>query len=123
MKAKYFNKSKEEQLFFFTLKNRVYDKLSDKSISYGDTRFWVKGFFWTFICYLSYSILFVDSLGKMNFWLAYVVFQLSGLLIGFSFGHDASHNTAFKNKKANSILHFFSFLVSLYKIKGFLVVL
>ncbi len=44
------------------------------------------------------------------FWLLYLVFQIAGLLVGFSLGHDASHNTAFKNKSANQILHFFSFL-------------
>ena len=38
------------------------------------------------------------------------MFQISGLLVGFSLGHDASHNTAFKSKSANQVLHFFSFL-------------
>jgi len=110
MKAKYFNKSKEEKEFFSTLKNRVHEKLKDREVSYGDFRFWFKGLFWILICYLSYNLLFLDAINKLEFWVLYVVFQLSGLLIGFSFGHDASHNTAFKNKKANSVLHFFSFI-------------
>jgi linoleoyl-CoA desaturase len=110
MKAKYFNKSKEEQAFFLELKKRVNEKLKGKNIHYGDFRFWSKGLFWTMICYFSYSAIFMNSINKIEFWLLFVIFQLAGLLIGFSFGHDASHNTAFKNKKWNSILHFFSFL-------------
>ena len=110
MKAKYFSKSKEEQEFFYELKNRVKSKLEGKKVNFGDLKFWTKGLFWTIICYLSYMLLFLKSINKIEFWLLFVVFQLSGLLIGFSFGHDASHNTAFKNKKLNSILHFLSFL-------------
>ncbi len=110
MKAKYFSKSKEEQVFFYELKQRVKTKLEGKKVNFGDFSFWTKGLFWTIICYFSYSILFFKSLNKIEFWIIFVVFQLSGLLIGFSFGHDASHNTAFRNKKLNSILHFFSFL-------------
>ncbi|RZJ52545.1 MAG: hypothetical protein EOO44_11440 [Flavobacterium sp.] len=110
MKAKYFSKSEDEKLFFNALKNRVHEKLEGKNVSYGDLRFWFKGLFWTLVCYSSYSLLFLDSINKPGFWILYVIFQLSGLLIGFSFGHDASHNTAFKNKKANSVLHFLSFL-------------
>ncbi|CAD0003639.1 fatty acid desaturase family protein [Flavobacterium chungangense] len=109
MKAKYFNKSADEKLFFLALKEKVNDKLKDKTVSHGGARFWFKGLFWTLICYSSYSLLFLN-IDKTIFWLLYVVFQLSGLLIGFSFGHDASHDTAFRNKKANSVLHFFSFL-------------
>lgn len=110
MKAKYFNKSKVEKDFFITLKNRVYKELAGKIVSYGDVRFWCKGLFWTFICYFSYSLLFVNTITKIEYWILYIIFQLSGLLIGFSFGHDASHNTAFKSKRSNSFLHFFSFL-------------
>lgn len=110
MKAKYFKKSETEKEFYNQLKSKVYQKLEGKIISHGDFRFWFKGVFWTLVCYFSYSLLFLESSTKMEFWVLFVIFQLSGLLIGFSFGHDASHNTAFKNKKANGVLHFFSFL-------------
>lgn len=110
MKAKYFNKSEEERAFFLTLRERVYHKLSGKRVWFGDYKFWIKGFLWTMVCYSSYAFLFLNTSSKIGFWLSFVVFQLAGLLIGFSFGHDASHNTAFKNKKANVVLHFFSFL-------------
>ena len=109
MKAKYFNKSEEEKAFFLTLKKRVHHQLTGKNISYGDFRFWFKGLFWAVICYLSYATLFLNTISKLEFCLLFLLFQLTGLLIGFSFGHDASHNTAFKNKKYNAILHFFSF--------------
>ncbi len=110
MKAKYFNKSEEEKMFFLELKRRVNKKLETKEVTYGDFSFWFKGFFWVTVCYGAYSVLFLSEMSKLQFWLFYVLFQLSGLLIGFSFGHDASHNTAFKNKKANAALHFLSFL-------------
>ena len=110
MKAKYFNKSEEEKHFYLVLKKRVYEKLGDTLIHYGNTKFWVKGIFWFLICYLSYSLLFLDTISGVAFWFSYLVFQLAGLLIGFSLGHDASHNTAFKNKKLNNVLHFVSFL-------------
>lgn len=111
MKAKFFNKSDEhEKEFFMNLKSKVSDELKDKEISHGDINFWIKGLFWTIVSYVSYLLLFSSSFNKIEFWMLYLIFQLSGLLIGFSFGHDASHNTAFKSKKKNSVLHFFSFL-------------
>jgi len=110
MKAKYFNKSEEEKAFFLKLRERVHDKLKGKKIWFGDYRFWTKGIFWTIVCYSAYALLFLNSGSKIGFWASFVIFQLAGLLIGFSFGHDASHQTAFKNKKANAVLHFFSFL-------------
>lgn len=110
MKAKYFNKSEDEKLFFLSLKERVYAKLNNETIHYGTRQFWVKGIFWSLVCYLSYSFLFINTITKVEFWFLYLIFQLSGLLIGFSLGHDASHNTAFKSKRENSVLHFYSFL-------------
>lgn len=110
MKSKKFNKSEIEKDFFQNLRNKVNEKFNDKKISKGDYRFWMKGLFWILICYLSYSILFYDSISKITYWIFFLIFQLSGLLIGFSLGHDASHNTAFRSKKLNDILHFFSFL-------------
>lgn len=98
MKAKYFNKSDErEKLFFRSLKDRVNEQLQYKNVSSGNFSFWAKGLFWASVSYSCYLVLFSDGMGKLGFWLFYLFFQLSGLLIGFSLGHDASHNTAFKN--------------------------
>ncbi|MCZ8197992.1 MAG: fatty acid desaturase [Flavobacterium sp.] len=109
MKKLKFNKSADQKLFYSSLKNKVYSEIDVAKYSYGTISFWIKGLFWFIVAYGSYMSLFLcDS--KLYFWILFLIFQLSGLLIGFSLGHDASHNTAFKNKKANQVLHFFSFI-------------
>ncbi|GGG26646.1 fatty acid desaturase [Dokdonia pacifica] len=109
MKFRKFKTSEEEKEFFTTLRKRVYKKLENEYSKYGGVAFWFKGLFWITVSYTAYAFLLsVDT--YLTFWVLYFVFQISGLLIGFSLGHDASHNTAFKNKQANQILHFFSFL-------------
>ena len=98
-----------EKEFYNTLRKRVKRNLTGKQLKYGGVNFWLKGLFWFSVTYISYTLLFQTD-NALLFWLYYVLFQMAGLLVGFSFGHDASHNTAFKNKNANQILHFFSFL-------------
>lgn len=110
MKAKYFNKSEEERVFYSTLKEKVRLQFNDKQIGHGNVTFWRKGIFWFLLCYTSYAILFIKEISVFQFFMSYFIFQLAGLLIGFSLGHDASHNTAFKNKRYNAILHFISFM-------------
>lgn len=109
MKFRTFKNIPKEQDFFSTLRKRVYKSLDYKASKFGDYSFWLKGIFWTFISYTSY-ILLLNTNNKVSFWILFFIFQIAGLLIGFSLGHDASHNTALKNKKANQVLHFFSFL-------------
>lgn len=110
MKAKYFNKSEAERVFYSTLKEKVRLQFNDKQIGHGNVIFWRKGIFWFLLCYTSYVILFLREISVFQFFMSYFIFQLSGLLIGFSLGHDASHNTAFKSKRYNAILHFISFM-------------
>ena len=109
MNPRTFKNSHEEKEFFQLLRKRVLSKLNTKTIYYGDANFWLKGIFWSIISYASYALL-ISTENSLYFWMGYFVFQLAGLLIGFSLGHDASHNTAFKNKTSNQILHFYSFL-------------
>lgn len=114
MNSRKFKNSKKEKEFYSTLRNRVHSelknsKLKNSKFKYGKSDFWIKGLFWFTISYVAYLFLLNTEKG-FTFWIMYLIFQLSGLLIGFSFGHDASHNTAFRNKNANQILHFFSFL-------------
>lgn len=109
MKIRTFKSSEVEQEFYFRLRQRVLEKLQGKNHKHGGFSFWIKGFCWTLGCYAAYILLFRTE-SAVNFWLLYLLFQISGLLIGFSFGHDASHNTAFRNKRANQVLHFLSFL-------------
>lgn len=109
MNPRKFKNVPKEKKFFQILRKRVLSKLKNKKIHYGDASFWFKGVFWTIVSYSFYTIA-ISTTNSYFFWFAYFTFQLSGLLIGFSFGHDASHNTAFKNKKSNQVLHFLSFL-------------
>jgi linoleoyl-CoA desaturase len=109
MKARKFRNTEKEKEFYSTLKSRVFEELGDNIAKHGDANFWLKGFFWLFVCYASYYLLLASNT-KLSFWLFYLLFQIAGLLMGFCLGHDASHNTAFKNKTANQVLHFFSFL-------------
>ncbi|RZJ67164.1 MAG: acyl-CoA desaturase [Flavobacterium sp.] len=109
MKIRKFTTTDSEKEFYYTLRTRVFDKLKNESFKHGGIDFWFKGAFWAVVCYGSYYFL-VNANSGLTFWLLYLLFQISGLLIGFCLGHDASHNTAFRNKKANQVLHFFSFL-------------
>ena len=45
MKAKYFNKSEEERVFYSTLKEKVQLQFNDKQIGHGNVIFWRKGIF------------------------------------------------------------------------------
>lgn len=109
MKVRKFKNNPKEKEFYKTLRANVFEELGNNLNKHGGTSFWLKGLFWTAVCYTSYYIL-LNSVNPFVFWLLYLVFQISGLLVGFCMGHDASHNTAFKNKAANQVLHFFSFL-------------
>ncbi len=109
MKYLKFRSIKREQDFYKELRNKVESEFNSKSIRYGNASFWFKGIFWISISYLFYVLLLKTHTGSL-FWLFFLIFQISGLLIGFSLGHDASHNTAFKTKITNQVLHFFSFL-------------
>lgn len=104
-----FKSIEHEKKFYTTLRKRVTDNLKQTHFKYGGIAFWTKGLFWFLITYASYIIL-LQTKNLLLFWFCYLLFQMAGLLVGFSFGHDASHNTAFRNKTANHILHFFSFL-------------
>ena len=109
MDAIKFKNNPEEKEFYTQLKDKVFKELNGRNF-YGNADFWKKGIFWSIVSYSSYFFLFSDNINKLVFWFLFLIFQLAGLLIGFSLGHDAAHNTAFKSKKANAILHFFSFM-------------
>jgi linoleoyl-CoA desaturase len=109
MNNRAFKNIETERVFYNTLRKRVHSVLEDVDFRTGKLHFWLKGIFWLVISYTAYFLLFETDHSSI-FWCSFLVFQLAGLLVGFSFGHDASHNTALKSKKANQILHFFSFL-------------
>ena len=109
MKTLKFSNPTAEKEFYKTLRDKVAHHLEGQQTRHGSLSFWLKGVFWALVCYTAYGLL-VTTQSALAFWAYYLVFQVSGLLVGFSLGHDASHNTAFKRKGANQILHFFSFL-------------
>lgn len=109
MKKLKFKNSPKEKEFYSTLRAKVYEELGQNIAKHGDVNFWAKGIFWAAVCTISYYFL-INANSQFIFWLLYLAFQISGLLMGFCLGHDASHNTAFKNKSANQFLHFASFL-------------
>ncbi len=93
MNNRKFTTSEKEKQFYSTLKNRVHSALNGTNFKRGKADFWSKGLLWVFISYGAYFLLLLTD-SCWLFWLAFLIFQLCGLLIGFSFGHDASHNTA-----------------------------
>ncbi|NDI97958.1 hypothetical protein GWA97_02605 [Flavobacterium sp. LaA7.5] len=109
MKVRKFKNDPKEKEFYKTLRSKAFEELGENMAKHSNTNFWAKGIFWAAICYASYYLL-LNSGNTLVFWFLYLAFQISGLLMGFCLGHDASHNTAFKNKSANQVLHFFSFL-------------
>lgn len=109
MNNRAFKHIETERIFYNTLRKRVYKALEDVDFRTRKTQFWLKGLFWVIISYSAYFLSFQTSY-ELAFWCLFLIFQLAGLLVGFSFGHDASHHTAFKSKRANHLLHLFSFL-------------
>lgn len=109
MKARKFRNTEKEKDFYQTLKSKVIEELGENLEQHGGIKFWAKGLFWALVCYGAYYLLF-QAESPIFFWMAYLIFQIAGLLMGFCLGHDASHNTAFPNKRANQVLHFTSFL-------------
>lgn len=110
MKHLKFDSSAQDVLFYKTLKERALKAISKSQIQTGNWSFWLKGLFWVSVTYTCYLGLFLNHISGLQFWFLFLGFQLAGLLVGFSLGHDASHHTAFKNKNLNEGLHFFSFL-------------
>ncbi|MFN6377942.1 MAG: fatty acid desaturase family protein [Flavobacteriales bacterium] len=111
MNNRKFTNSQKEKEFYLTLRERVHKELGNLPFKQGGSSFWSKGLLWVGVSYGAYSLLFFTS-NHLAFWSLFFIYQLAGLLIGFSLGHDAAHNTALKNRTANQTIHFFSFLTA-----------
>lgn len=72
--------------------------------------FWVKAGFWFTLCWGAYLLLLTGSVNGARAVFLAVVMSLSGLLLGFAVGHDASHGVLSRNRTVNDALHFVSFL-------------
>lgn len=111
MKKIKFSKSEQEKLFLSTVTSRAKKKLGvDNLLLRPNMYFWLKALFWFISCWVSYYlILFSNYSGFTKIFLA-INFQLSGLLVGFSIGHDASHRVISEKKNVNEFFHYLSFI-------------
>ena len=75
-----------------------------------DLKFWLKALFFFILCWTTYALIIVGIIKGVFAFMGAIVIGLSGLLVGFSIGHDASHRVISKKKWINSVFHYISFL-------------
>lgn len=102
---------KNDSSFYEELKDEVNAILNHKVISKANTLIHIKLAFYTILFLGFYALLFTEFVASSFLLLiaTYCLFGLSGILLAFNSSHDAVHNTLFKSKKANSILHYLVF--------------
>jgi len=102
-----FSDSSATDPFYRGLRERAYAALDGVGT---DMYFWLKALFFFVTCWGTYALIL---LGVIRGWGAFggaIVVALSGLLVGFSVGHDASHRVISRRDWVNKTLHFISFL-------------
>lgn len=111
MKKLKFKKSSDQNKFYLEVKAEVNKCLgtSEKKIGPNLT-FWAKALFWFILCWGSYYLALISNAKEGLALLYLLVFVLSGLIFGFSIGHDASHRVLSKRISINEFLHFISFV-------------
>jgi len=72
----------------------------------------LKFFFYFLLMFIAYSTIFLTQQLTI-FIIAYVLFGLLSVLLGFNFAHDFSHNTIFKSRSLNNFC-----FVSIYTLLG-----
>lgn len=79
-------------------------KQIEQNLSINKTYFlfklWFKFLFYFSLLLLSYVLIFIAD-SNIEIILSYCLFGFVSILFAFNFSHDFSHNTIFKNKKAN----------------------
>ncbi len=106
-----FAKSENESAFHQEVKDEVYGLLGhDRSHLGPDFWFWFKACFWAILCWGSYALVLSQVVVGVTAFFVALVFEVSGLLFGFSIGHEASHRLLSKRMGINRIFHFLSFL-------------
>lgn len=75
-----------------------------------DLYFWLKALFFFLVCWGTYLLIIFKILEGWAAFAGGIIIGLSGLLLGFSIGHDASHRVISKKDWVNKALHFVSFL-------------
>lgn len=97
--------------FFQELNEKVKGLLTSELISENQRLIKVKFFFYFTLYLFFFGLLFLDLISS-NFLLltmTYLLFGLSGILLAFNSSHDAVHDTLFKNKKLNKVVHYLIF--------------
>jgi linoleoyl-CoA desaturase len=97
--------------FFKELNEKVQESLSSEVLSKNQRLMKVKFFLYFTLYLIFYGVLFLDVVSN-NFLLLTITYSLcglSGILLAFNSSHDAVHNTLFKSKKLNSIVHYIIF--------------
>lgn len=106
-----FTKAENEVAFHNEIKQEVYSLLGhDRSLIGPDLWFWSKATFWFVVCWGSYFLVVSQSVVGASAFFLTMLFQIAGLLFGFSIGHEASHRIISRTNWINHVFHFFSFL-------------
>jgi linoleoyl-CoA desaturase len=102
-----FSESSATDPFYRVLHERAYALLAHVGT---DRYFWLKALFFFVTCWVTYALILLGALQGWCACLGAVVVALTGLLVGFSVGHDASHRVISRRDWVNKTLHFISFL-------------
>jgi linoleoyl-CoA desaturase len=102
-----FSESSATDPFYRDLRMRAHAALDHEGTN---LYFWFKAFFFFVGCWGTYLLILLGVVvGWWAFFGSFVV-ALSGLLVGFSVGHDASHRVISRRDWINKVSHFISFL-------------
>ena len=105
----------EDDGFFAELREEVnaYFKNNGKSI-YGNTSMYLKIAGLLIVYMFVFSIPFIFLVKPIHIFLCYSFLGVWGVFLGVNVGHDAAHNSLFKNKKYNQwFMYIFDLLGSL----------
>ena len=93
------------------LQRRVEEFTRRKGIKPGPNfEFWAKSLFWFASTYGSYTLILSGRVEGFGLLFAAFVFGISGLLLGFNIGHDASHGAIARIPRLDHLMHQLSFL-------------
>lgn len=102
-----FSDSSATDPFYRGLRERAYASLDHVGT---DLYFWLKALFFFVTCWGTYALILLGVIRGWEACAGATVVALSGLLVGFSVGHDASHRVISRRDWVNKTLHFISFL-------------
>ena len=106
-----FTKSHSDELFYTELKGCV-NLFIERELNSKNLRreFWFKALACFLLCWGSYAFLLTVNLASFVMILLAILFGFSGLIFGFSIGHDAAHRVVTGRCRVDNLIHFFSFI-------------